>query len=894
MQERNRKSKRRNNKPIQRSRSVSKSSKNKKFRELTPVEKRNQRIQENKKQGRRADNRQTTVSSKKVTSVTVSERNKLVDQKRKVVESPLSSSNKSTRKEKSPIPSVSKSNNLAVVKDFRRVEYIFFGVGLVIAYLLLLTSSVDTIISEGMLFIYIGTLLLRKPRFYSQGIFIDIFVIGFVLYSLCAFLPNWQHFFSSWRSSAINQYGISLGFFSTILPMKSLEGLLMLVAAITLFYHISCWKLNNLGREALLIIIVGVTIFSGSIQYFIGNDPFAFLFSENYERSPIKHYSDNLDLLFAIGGLGSIALFFDSYKSTKIIPVLAFFGFLIVLALLIRNEAFFYYTLLFIGAFLLIVRLYLRGRPLLQKLFTWIFLLICFSIGFYLNPVWWDVFVYDFGGFIFARGKEIWWLVVGSFKTLNIFGNGISTAHSILPQLSPLEYFKDDFSYRGSDILAYFSDFGFIGIAALILFFYHWFFDVFRNLKQSKIRHRFFYALVVMVFLTHFLMLSNGLSVGLLLLMLIFLQLSLRNEENRISIFSAGFCQLMGVFWLCVGMFCVSVSISNQPLLSDIRYRLSYADKYDENLDFKSLAVVDIAEKDSLIPKTDPSKYILRAYQLLESNQNDEAIKKILYQAAFFDRNNPKVYLHFGYLLSDYDLNLAISFWMAYFKQNPLQKIEDFMALIYYSKNNYELLLSLEKLSFFANEYAVEFALSLDSLDFQEYVGINSTDRFFISNRSTQFQFLKRLLEEGFFEKYDNYIAKYEGDIFDIPILEAIKEKELANFVNALFLLKKNIPHERIDNYKVNEDKKYIPRVFLQNYPDLEMGVVLMKKEIHAKNYEKALIYVEHILTMNNPPKYAYYWKAELLYRIEDYVDSWFAFITYLEKSNVRQFSNKR
>ena len=28
--------------------------------------------------------------------------------------------------------------------------------------------------------------------------------------------------------------------------------------------------------------------------------------------------------------------------------------------------------------------------------------------------------------------------------------------------------------------------------------------------------------------------------------------------------------------------------------------------------------------------------------------------------------------------------------------------------------------------------------------------------------------------------------------------------------------------------------------------------------------------------------------------RIEDYVDSWFAFITYLEKSNVRQFSNKR
>ena len=38
---------------------------------------------------------------------------------------------------------------------------------------------------------------------------------------------------------------------------------------------------------------------------------------------------------------------------------------------------------------------------------------------------------------------------------------------------------------------------------------------------------------------------------------------------------------------------------------------------------------------------------------------------------------------------------------------------------------------------------------------------------------------------------------------------------------------------------------------------------------------------------MDNPPKYVYYWKAEILYRMNEYVDSWFAFMTYLEKANI-------
>ena len=188
---------------------------------------------------------------------------------------------------------------------------------------------------------------------------------------------------------------------------------------------------------------------------------------------------------------------------------------------------------------------------------------------------------------------------------------GIATAHAILPQLSPIEYFKDDFSYRGSYSLTYISDFGLIGLVAFMLFFSYWVFKYFSLLNNSKMRHRFFYALIVIVFFIRFVMSSEGLSVGSLLMLLIFLHLSLRMKKNNLPIFSKKSCQLLGVCWLCLGVFWISVSIANQPLLSDIRYRLSYADQCDENVDFNALSKIGIEEKDALIPKSNPNKYFL-------------------------------------------------------------------------------------------------------------------------------------------------------------------------------------------------------------------------------------------------------------------------------------------
>lgn len=894
MQERNRESSKRNrNSRIESKTSSKKNSRKIKSKELSPVEKRNQRIEKNKKNSQRADNREDHSVLKKTGAP------KRV-RKPKAFAKNLNNKGNGGALKKSPFvedklegPSVRKNGILLFSRDFRQSKFALFGFGLIFAYLLLLLSSVDTVISEGLFFIYLGVLLLKRPRIQSQGIIVDVFAIGIVLYSVCAFLPNGPLFFSDWRATALNQYDINFGFLRTIMPLRSLEACVMLVAAIAFYYHISCWKINSQGREALLLILIGISALAGGIQYFTGNDTLGFLIFENYERSPIKHYSDNLNLLYLLGGLGAVTLFFDSVKSNKLVSVLGFIGALLNLFFLIYNQSLFYYALFYSLSFIFIVRLYLRGKPIIEKSLALILLASCLTVFLYLNQTGWSIFTQDIGGFFFTTGEKLWWLLVGSLKQFNIFGNGIGTAHSVLPQLSPLEYYRENFSFRGTYLLSYISDFGFIGLGALIAFFCYGVSQYWRISNHSNMRHRFFYLLIVAVFFVRFAMLSEGLSVGLLFLLLIFLNLSLRIEKQYLPIFSKKFCQLMGVFWLCLGMFWISVSIANKPLLSDIRYRLSYADHYDENIDFQALSAKEIEEKEALISKTNPNKYFLQSYQLLELEANEEEVMKTAFSAALLDPNNPRILLQLGYLLSDYNFNLASNTWNAYFELSPLSKLDDYRSLLYYSKDKYEVLLNLKKLSYLANEYAIEWVLLLNDLDFQKYIESNSLNQFTVSNRNSQFLFLKRLLEVGFFDQYNEYITEHENDITNLAILEAIKQKELANFEQALSTLRSHILPERGDIYQLNEEKKYIPRVFLQNYPDVEMGMVLMRKEIREKNYEEALIYVDHILSMNNPPRYAYYWRAELLYRMKDYVDSWFAFMAYLEKVNFYIFAKE-
>ena len=151
-----------------------KNSINVKSNELNPVEKRNQRIKVNKKRSGRADNRPKHNLSKKSSSNKKSLKSDVVKKPVQNTGKRYTSKKTISKKAKSVRPNTKKIGSLIFNRSFKQSNYAYFGFGLIFAYLFLLISSVDTVISEGLFLIYLGGLLLKRPRIHSQGIIVDI------------------------------------------------------------------------------------------------------------------------------------------------------------------------------------------------------------------------------------------------------------------------------------------------------------------------------------------------------------------------------------------------------------------------------------------------------------------------------------------------------------------------------------------------------------------------------------------------------------------------------------------------------------------------------------------------------------------------------------------------
>ena len=280
MQEKNRESSKRSQKSRSDGRRVSKKNSIKsKSREYNPVEKRNQRIEKNKKISSRRNNSSKEHLSPKTKKYDNRQKTKI----KKEVGSNISNklAPKTTLKKSGDGNPVSrKSLNLFFYKNFRHPNYGYFGVGLIFACLILLFSSFDVVISKGLFFIYLGVLLLKQPRIYSQGIFIDFVTIGIVFFGLVTYLADLANYFSDMNINALGQNGADALLF-IILSFKNLEVITILTTSILFYYHIQSWKLNKSGEGFLFLILAVIPILVGFVQYFKINSGLNYLVRED-------------------------------------------------------------------------------------------------------------------------------------------------------------------------------------------------------------------------------------------------------------------------------------------------------------------------------------------------------------------------------------------------------------------------------------------------------------------------------------------------------------------------------------------------------------------------------------------------------------------------------------
>jgi tetratricopeptide (TPR) repeat protein len=133
-------------------------------------------------------------------------------------------------------------------------------------------------------------------------------------------------------------------------------------------------------------------------------------------------------------------------------------------------------------------------------------------------------------------------------------------------------------------------------------------------------------------------------------------------------------------------------------------------------------------------------------------------------------------------------------------------------------------------------------------------------------------------------ETIEAYLDTYGETLDRLWFIRSHLLKEQGRFKEALEVLRLALPVPEVP--KVEMNKKIFVRLkreFSFGPTDVMKGTALLRVYLDEAAYSKALQVAVALLEVSDPPVYAYYWQAELLYQMEDYVESWYAFEAYLE-----------
>ena len=148
-----------------------------------------------------------------------------------------------------------------------------------------LSQFLDVLLSEGILF-FIWVCSCLKGLVYIKGSLFWWIAFGVIAYGAGACFFKW-FFYSDWRSTALEGYGLNFGFLNSITPDASFEAWLRISLAF-LFYHIGHWKINDLGRSRFFSYIIGLVFLLGFINLVLGHEPLSFFIPAENLFAPIQ------------------------------------------------------------------------------------------------------------------------------------------------------------------------------------------------------------------------------------------------------------------------------------------------------------------------------------------------------------------------------------------------------------------------------------------------------------------------------------------------------------------------------------------------------------------------------------------------------------------------------
>jgi len=756
--------------------------------------------------------------------------------------------------------------------------------------LLVLMGGSHNALALGTALILPGLAILLRPPKSGLGRLGDLGAFGLLACLLLAFIPQFYWPTAAWRLDAVEAFGLDLPATLSVQPWVSFEAWLMAIAGFAWFYAALQWPVNFNGRRwlffwlsILLCAIAGTVVWGNLVgaRYPGAEEANAFTFFPN--RNQTANF-------LALGGVATFGYAMEGLRSRRLLPLIGVPASALCLAGLVFGVSRAGVLLYFLGVGLWFIgslrsrsmsRLIKIGFPLLVVAFSVVLTSNERTVERIMN------FAAPEAQFSDEFRIKIYEDATDMVLDAPLSGFGLGAFPAVFPQYREASANSQRVVHPESDFFWLASEGGLLALG---------FFGVFLLGYASRCRgfteggsasYRIMALVVVIVFLLHGLVDVPAHRPGTVYFAIIFAALALPKRDRPISYWppllwraTGGVLVVFGLIWLAAGAF-------GLPWHSSVR-----AEKYEQEIrDYVSVSDFERAKSVSdnwvALSPLEWRAYFQRAQLTLSATGDRAEAAADFRRSRFVEPILGVVSYEEGNVWLPYDKTRAVSAWRATLFREMNDMDSTFARMIQEAKKSPEMLERMARLSEIDPHYRAFFLTYLSGEDLMREIDYERSkdpdlSRFTVDQRS---KIVENWVRRGDLDSAATFLDEHAQSLEDSWWLRSLLLKDRADFRQAVDYIRNNVEVPKIP--EVELDDAVLARL-LREYAvapkDIMKGTALLHLYVEQAEFEKALSILDRLLENHKPPLYLYYWRAECLYQLEDFIESWYSFEAYLDE----------
>ncbi len=724
--------------------------------------------------------------------------------------------------------------------------------------------------------------LLKPPRSSPDRNF-DWAVIGLLVAGCLAFLPGFILGHPNWWGSA-KELGIDLPFTYTPQPLKTLEGMLLLLGGTLWAYLIWQWRIEGEDYRRVLWFLscmIGLMALAVSIGTYYG---MTYPLAETSDVFSFFQNRNQMATVLVMGGLISFALAMQGMRKARLAGILALMNTLVIFVGLVFCESRAGILLFTFGCVLwFFFRLRVSRVNLFFKVGVPIFI-ICLAL------------LSIFGQRVLERFKlwntnspaEMIDLRLGVYHDASLMaskhaigGVGLGNFSGVFPQFRDDSAVFQSIIHAESDwvwVLAEMGIFGLFFLLAGVLFL------LARYVPFGEDRtapFRAAAAVAFIVFLVHTLFDVSGHRFGTVLLAMLAYRLSApERKRQKLPVFGPKWWRPVGLITFLGGATWLAAALLELPIQSRVARDLIVAEATRQ-------AEAKRPDPEVMLEKIDDAiafdtlwwwLYSVRADAHLMQRDDKSALDDFR-RARFLEKTSSEVSFFEGTAWLNYSFPHAYSAWRdALNRQDPNK--QDLYRKMMEKSVPYPLFQErLADLTRFDKEFRHYFLARCNTDTFKKAVEIDVMESPTLEGytEDQKFDILERWAREGNAKALIQHLDKHPQTIEDDWFFRAIayaQNEEYALAVETLSPRIKPLPIPVANQYASVSLEEH-RRMFISTPTDVLRGSELLRRQINADKIQEALRTTEMMLRQEAIPPYVYYWKGELHRRLGEDKNAW-------------------